>query len=429
MKAVKSIRVLFALLVMVSIIAGMVYLFNIYSRNQPVERAITPQVSPSLGLARSMLEFARSDAPDPNELYRPIPAITGRFTVPDNLRPVVDFWKRVYTGVYSFQAIVHDNINVDLVYAIVDLRDEKGASKGDYDSVVRAADAVLKRYKSNMKYLLTSKYDPDKLKGERKRLHLIISQNGGVKKFKNADDRMRIQRGLRDSFRSSIIRSGRYLEHYRKIFRENNLPEELTLLPHLESSFQFSASSNAGAVGIWQLTKGASRQIIHVNSAVDERIDPWRSAEAAARIFKDNYRRLGDWPLTVTAYNQGVNAMRRAVKQVGSKSIDKVVNKYRSRNFGFAGRNFYCAFVATLEVVQDFEQHYGYLKIEKPLTLNQHKVEKSESLKNIAKELGVETGQLAKANPHLRKSGKNSSVRLPRGATLNIPVEDETEVN
>ena len=429
MKAVKSIRILFSLLVMVAVVAGLIYLFNLYTQRQAAEKSVVPRVSPSLGLAQDMLAFARPDTEDHNDYYRPIPQITGRFAVPDNLRPVVDFWKRVYTGIYSFQAIVHDNRDVNLVYAIIDLRDEKGGAKGDYDSVTRAAKNVLKRYKSHMKYLLKSKYDPGKLTGEKRRLFNIISQNGGLRKFKGADDRMRIQRGLRDSFRSSIIRSGRYLEHYRKIFRDNNLPEELTLLPHLESSFQFNASSYAGAVGIWQLTKSASNRIIHVNSAVDERIDPWRSAEAAARIFKDNYRRLKNWPLTVTAYNQGVNAMRRAVKQVGSKGIDKVVGQYRSRNFGFAGRNFYCAFVATLEVVQDYEQHFGYLKIDQPLPLNQHKVTKSASLKSIAKELGVNTSQLAKANPHLRSRGRNSTSRIPKGAALNIPVEVDSDAN
>ena len=423
MNVARIFKYAFAVVVMSAVALGLifsvVYLY-IPSQEKSVDRE-NPGVATTF--AERLLSSARPVVVDPESNYRPLPPETGFFRVPDSLRPVVDFWKRMYTSLYSYQAVIHDSVDVNMVYAIVDLRREPGMRRGNFSSTREAAKSVLKRYKSHMKYLLNNRYSANKLSSERRHLHNLINARGGTRKFKGADERMRVQRGLREVYSDSIIRSGKYLEHYRKIFRDKGLPEELSLLPHLESSYQFNALSSAGAVGIWQLTRDASYTIIHVTKSVDERIDPWRSAEAAARILRDNYNRLKSWPLAITAYNQGLNAMRRAVKQLGTKSIDTVIRKYRGRSFGFAGRNFYCAFVATIEVVHDFENHFGYLQFERPLPLNQHKIKKSAPLKTIAQELGIPQTDLVEANPHLRSSGRNSTSWLPKGSVLNLPPE------
>lgn len=376
--------------------------------------------------AAEMVELATRVNESMARRYDPIPRPSGIFTVPDSLRHVVDFWKRIYTEIYSFQVVVHDNERTDLIWGIVDLRDEAGRDDVSYDTLRKAALDVGRRYQKNVKTLLTTRYDAAKLEGELKRLHDIIERNGGVKKMRGSESRVRVQRGLRDVFQDSIIRSGRYLEEYRRIFREQGLPEELALLPHLESSFRFDANSSAGAVGIWQLTRGAVHKVIHVSTVVDERIDPWRSAEAAARIMRDNYATLKSWPLAVTAYNQGTNAMRAAVRVLKTRDIATVVSRYRGRSFGFAGRNFYCAFVAVIEVASDYQRYYGDLAIEAPHPVNQHTVAKAAPLKTIAKELGVEANTLAELNPHLRKPAVSANARLPMGTVLNLPMA-ETE--
>ena len=42
----------------------------------------------------------------------------------------------------------------------------------------------------------------------------------------------------------------------------------------LTSGDQFSFDATAGAVGVWQFTRGTGRLYLRINSAVDERLDP-----------------------------------------------------------------------------------------------------------------------------------------------------------
>jgi membrane-bound lytic murein transglycosylase D len=375
--------------------------------------------------AEQLSRLERAIEPEAESVPRPVPTRSGNFEVTEGLRTRVDFWKRIYSDINSYQAIVHDSSDLKMIYALVDLRDEPGVDPNEFHSVRSAALQVLRRYRDHLKYLTTSRYDPERLAGERLRLYQLLHARGGTKQFRGADRNVRIQRGLRDLLQSSIIRSGLYFPIYREIFEKEGLPAELIMLPHLESAFNYEAQSSAGAVGIWQLTRSAARPHLHISAAVDERIDPWRSAEVAALLLKDNYRQLGSWPLAVTAYNQGTGAMKRAIRQVGNRDIEAVVERYHSRSFGFAGRNFYAAFLAVLEVVDHYELHYGPLPIEEALKLRRHRVPASSTLKAICNQLGIEPGDIELLNPALRKEALRGSAPLPRGAYLNLPPSPE----
>ena len=110
--------------------------------------------------------------------------------------------------------------------------------------------------------------------------------------------------------------SGQYMIFLKKIFKKYDLPEELIVLPHVESSFNYKAYSSAGAAGIWQFTRGTGKQYLKISYEVDERLDPILSTEAAAKLLKRNYEVLGSWPLAITAYNHGAYGMKRAVKKL-----------------------------------------------------------------------------------------------------------------
>ena len=89
------------------------------------------------------------------------------------------------------------------------------------------------------------------------------------------------------------------------------LPTELAALPHVESSFNTYAYSKVGAAGMWQFMRGTGRRFLRIDAAVDERLDPYRSTEAAASFLEQNYIVLGSWPLALTAYNHGAGGMKR----------------------------------------------------------------------------------------------------------------------
>ena len=146
--------------------------------------------------------------------------------------------------------------------------------------------------------------------------------------------------------------SQRYDAVFRKIFREEGLPEDLAFLPHVESSFQASARSSAGAVGLWQFTRGAAERFMTVNTKVDERLNPIASARGAARYLKHAYSLLGSWPLALTSYNHGINGMLRAKKQLGGDFVH-IVEQCTLPNFGFASRNYYAEFLAAREIAGD----------------------------------------------------------------------------
>ncbi|WP_256452030.1 transglycosylase SLT domain-containing protein [Methylobacter sp. S3L5C] len=89
-----------------------------------------------------------------------------------------------------------------------------------------------------------------------------------------AAERVRSQRGTRERFIHGLEISRRYDGPFRKIFRDASLPEDLAYLPHVESSFQPAAKSSAGAMGMWQFTKGAAKTFMP-GGRVDLCLDPF----------------------------------------------------------------------------------------------------------------------------------------------------------
>ena len=86
---------------------------------------------------------------------------------------------------------------------------------------------------------------------------------------------------------------------YTPIFEEAletyGLPLELKYLPVIESGLNPNAVSPAGASGLWQFMLSAGKQYgLEVNSLVDERRDPLKASDAAARLLRDLYRVFGD---------------------------------------------------------------------------------------------------------------------------------------
>ena len=122
-------------------------------------------------------------------------------------------------------------------------------------------------------------------------------------------------------------------------------------MPHVESSFDVTAFSKAGAAGIWQFTRATGKKFLTVNKFLDERRDPIRASEAAAKLIKSNYERLGDWPMAVTAYNHGIAGVLRAKKEMGT--YEAVFENYSGRLFEFASRNFYSEFLAARHVAKN----------------------------------------------------------------------------
>jgi membrane-bound lytic murein transglycosylase D len=177
-------------------------------------------------------------------------------------------------------------------------------------------------------------------------------------------DGVHTQRGVKERFRSGIVRSGRYLDAFQQIMEDHDVPVAFALLPLVESSYE-NARSVAAAVGVWQFTRATSQDYLLVNRRVDERLDPVKSAHAAAKLLKSNYNALGSWPLAITAYNHGRGGMLRAQAERGS-NLPTIINEYRSPLFGYASMNFYTEFLAAVDVYEHRDDYFGTLAVERP---------------------------------------------------------------
>jgi len=302
--------------------------------------------------------------------------------------------------------------NLDIIYEVVYLG-EKPLSRRARE---RKLDGVKKKYRAILRKLAKSENSAS-LKGEEKRVFNLVKKN-----FYQASKNIRSQLGQKDRFREGIERSGLYEEEIKRIFKEYNLPEELSVLPHVESSFQIGAYSSAGAAGIWQFTRGTGRLFMRVGYDVDERRDPILATHGAAKLLKKNFESLRSWPLAITAYNHGLQGMIRAQKKFGNDFVE-ILDKYKSRTFGFASGNFYAEFLAALHVVQNQNKYFPNLVLKKPLNTVSFELPDYIDIRTAMNYFDMSREEIAESNPSLRNPVLNGEKRIPRGFIFQAPVE------
>ena len=220
--------------------------------------------------------------------------------------------------------------------------------------------------------------------------------------LRDATQRIRFQLGQSDRFKEGLIRSSSWQTHIAETFANQGLPAELAVLPHVESSFNAAAYSKVGAAGLWQFMRSTGRRYMRVDEAVDERLDPYRSTEAAAQLLAYNYQVLGTWPLALTAYNHGAAGMRRARETVGTDDFVKINRTYNSRTFGFASRNFFPSFLAALTIDENPEKYFGPLDRRPELKFREVAMPAYVRLTTLERTLGLDREQLRTLNPAWR---------------------------
>ncbi|MDG2050856.1 MAG: LysM peptidoglycan-binding domain-containing protein, partial [Myxococcota bacterium] len=149
--------------------------------------------------------------------------------------------------------------------------------------------------------------------------------------------------------------------------------------------------------------------------------DPYLATLAAARLLEQNHRVTGSWPLAITAYNHGASGMRRAVRKLGTRDIERIIREYKGRTFGFASRNFYVEFVAASRIAKNPEEHFGPFVPDTAIDYDQVEIPFYGTPSSLAEALGVPIDTLRTANPALRPSVWRGDKRIPRGFNLKVP--------
>ena len=333
---------------------------------------------------------------------------------PAGLEPDIGFWRQVFTEVSSAQVVVHDNRYLAIVYEKFDI--PVGATDS---SRRRMMDAAAAKYEGILKTLATGKRSG--LSAEEARVLALWSGRADSDSLLAAAGRVRTQQGLADRFQQGVVRAGRWKDHIQLNLREAGVPESLAALPHVESSFDPEARSFVGAAGLWQFTAGTGRSYMRIDQVVDERRDPFRSSEAAARLLRSNYLSLQSWPLAITAYNHGAGGMRRAVREMGTTDIEPIIRNYDGPAFGFASRNFYVSFLAADEVDRNPEKFFGNIQPEAPERGTTIVLADHVRADTLERRLGVSRETLQVYNPALLSPVWSGRREVPRGFSLRLP--------
>ncbi len=115
-----------------------------------------------------------------------------------------------------------------------------------------------------------------------------------------------------------LHRGADFLPYIRERVAAHGLPPEFAYLPIIESAYSPSALSSSGAAGLWQFMRNSSAPFgLTINDWIDERRDFFLATEAALKKLKENYDVFHDWPLALAAYNAGLGAVNRAVRNSG----------------------------------------------------------------------------------------------------------------
>jgi membrane-bound lytic murein transglycosylase D len=357
-----------------------------------------------------------SDAPG----TLPAPPGTELFPTPDGLEPRVQFWYRIMAEHSVQEIVLHDSEDPERVLAVIPIpywvQPRTTASRAWIRSVEESCRATFRRAAERLAKGADSNLDP---------AWLAFIREGAADGDLAAEARrlavaIRPQQGLREAFAEGYARSGRYSGWIARCFREHGIPEALVWLAHVESGFDPSAASKAGARGLWQFTSATSRRYLLVDDVVDERLDPYRATEAAARYLAEAHAELGSWPLAITAYNYGMNGMRRAVVRHGT-DLATIFRRHEGAAMGFATRNFYAEFLAALRIMERVEDIFPDVVPERPWEFGTFEAEDFLDARLVAGHFGIEIQEFAALNPSLSRGVLEGRSLIPKGIEVRVP--------
>lgn len=192
-----------------------------------------------------------------------------------------------------------------------------------------------------------------------------------------------------------------YFPMFEQMLDKYGLPLELKYLPVIESALNPVAVSRVGATGLWQfMLKTGKGYGLEINSLVDERRDPIKSSEAAARYLKDLYTIYQDWNLVIAAYNCGPGNVNKAIARSGGKRDYWEIYFHLPRET----RGYVPAFIAANYIMNYYTDHnICPVRINDYVALDTVHVSEEIHLQQISDILDIPLTELRRLNPQFKR--------------------------
>jgi len=345
--------------------------------------------------------------------------VSSHFPRPVELTDAIHFWRQVFGDWRAHQIVLHDDTHLGVIYDMIEITGYIGGRlSAEQQAIVDQHKKRLIHQLNDLEYLLHKR---TKLTTELQNLYTLITRKAGLKAIHDAAQRVRVQRGMKESFQTGLKASSQYNAKMREVFHEHSLPEELAHLPHVESAFTTTARSPAGAVGVWQFMPITGKRYLRIDKSMDERYDPILATHGSAKYLAYAYNKLGDWGLAVTSYNYGLSGMLRARQEHG-KDIARIVKEYDGGSFGFASRNYYAEFLAVCDIMADLSRHFPEnIDYQPPPSVKRIVITQEMTSGEIAKKYHVYYKKLAELNPSWTKGASEGRIALPANTVVWLP--------
>jgi len=197
----------------------------------------------------------------------------------------------------------------------------------------------------------------------------------------------------------SFERAGRYKAMIQRVMAEEGMPQDLIYLAVAESGFNPRAQNpRSHAGGMWQFMPHGDYGLART-AYVDERFDPEKSTRAYARYMKFIYNQLGDWYLSMAAYDWGAGNVQRAVQKTGYADFWEL---YKRNNLPQETKSYVPEILAAI-IIANHPTQYGFddVTLDPPVLTDTVTINYPIDLRLVSDLVGAPTDELIALNPSL----------------------------
>lgn len=207
---------------------------------------------------------------------------------------------------------------------------------------------------------------------------------------------------LREFLTEGLSRGVQYLPMIQETFRAEGLPLDLAYIPLIESAFKPSALSRAKARGVWQFMRGTALENgLRADWYLDERADPVKATQAAAKYLKTLYGMFEDWHLAMASYNGGPGRVKRALTR--SRKIDFWSLSATTRYLPRETRDYVPMILAAVIIAKNPAQYGFEITPVAPTPSETVIVPEALDLRRVAEWAGVPMDDIQALNPEFRR--------------------------